>query len=327
MPPNHICLAAGMHKHTRVPHRRVPPRIYKPSQERTVYRLPFVNIDVFTANALEGNQLAVFTDASALTTEEMQTIAREMNFSETTFAIPRSFEETRQNGHRVRIFTVNEELPFAGHPTLGTAWVLRGIGGADEIVLDLNVGKIPVHFTNENGRPFGEMRQRDPEFGQIHSREDLARAVGLKPADIADDVPIHTVSTGMPFVIVPIAKLATLQKLSFAYHQATEYLAKTDGKFLYFVCRETIDPKARLHARMIFYNGEDPATGSAAGCAAAWMAKHGVARSDERVLIEQGIEAKRPSKIFVRAERKGDGVVNVRVGGQAVEVARGELYF
>jgi trans-2,3-dihydro-3-hydroxyanthranilate isomerase len=301
--------------------------IYYSHQEQTLMTLPFVKVDVFTSNALEGNQLAVYTDASALTTEQMQDIAREMNLSETTFVFPRSFEETKANGHRVRIFTVDEELPFAGHPTLGTAWVLRGIGGADEIVLDLNVGKVPVRFTTENGRPFGEMRQRDPEFGQVHSREDVARAVGLKPSDLADDVPIHTVSTGMPFVIVPITKLATLQRLSFSYNSVVEYLAKTDGKFLYFVSRETVDPQARLHARMIFYNGEDPATGSAAGCTAAWMTKYGVAQSDERVLIEQGIEAKRPSRIFVRAERKGDGVVNVRVGGQAVEVARGELYF
>jgi trans-2,3-dihydro-3-hydroxyanthranilate isomerase len=290
-------------------------------------RLPFVNIDVFTSHALKGNQLAVFTDGSGLTTEQMQTIARETNLSETTFVLPRSFEETKEKGHRVRIFTVDEELPFAGHPTLGTAWVLRGIGGADEIVLDLNVGKVPVCFSSENGQPFGEMRQRDPEFGQIHSREEVARAVGLKPEDIADDVPIHTVSTGMAFVIVPVKKLSTLQKLSFAYSQAVEYLAKTDGKFLYFVSRETVDPQARLHARMIFYNGEDPATGSAAGCTAAWMAMHGVAKSDERLLIEQGIEANRPSRIFVRAEKTTDRVVHVRVGGQAVEVARGELYF
>jgi trans-2,3-dihydro-3-hydroxyanthranilate isomerase len=104
-------------------------------------RLPYVNVDVFTAKALEGNQLAVFTDAGALTADQMQAIAKEMNYSETTFVIPRPFEETRDKGHRVRIFTVYEELPFAGHPTLGTAWVLRGIGGADEIVLDLNVGR------------------------------------------------------------------------------------------------------------------------------------------------------------------------------------------
>jgi len=290
-------------------------------------RLPFVNIDVFTSHPLEGNQLAVFTDGSALSTEQMQNIAREMNFSETTFVIPRSFEATKEQGHRVRIFTVGEELPFAGHPTLGTAWVLRGIGGADEIVLDLNVGKVPVCFTTENGQPFGEMRQRDPEFGQIHPREEVARAVGLNLDDIADDVPIHSVSTGMMFVVVPVRKLTTLQKLSFNYGKAVEYLSKTDGKFLYFVCRETVDPTARLHARMIFYNGEDPATGSAAGCTSAWMTMHGVAKSNERVLIEQGIEAKRPSRIFVRADQAGDRVVNVRVGGQAVEVARGELFF
>ncbi len=290
-------------------------------------RLPFVNIDVFTSRALEGNQLAVFTDGSGLTTEQMQTIARETNYSETTFVIPRTFEEEKENGHRVRIFTVNEELPFAGHPTLGTAWVLRGIGGADEIVLDLSVGKVPVRFSTEEGQAFGEMRQRDPEFGQIHAREDLARALHISVDDISDDVPIHTVSTGMAFVIVPIRKLTALQRLSFNYGNAVEYLAKTDGKFLYFVSRETVDPKARLHARMIFYNGEDPATGSAAGCTAAWMAMHGVAKSDERVLIEQGIETKRPSQLFVRAEKRSDSVVNVRVGGRAVEVARGELYF
>ncbi|HWR14404.1 MAG TPA: PhzF family phenazine biosynthesis protein [Terriglobales bacterium] len=290
-------------------------------------RLPFITVDVFTSTPLQGNQLAVFTDGSGLSAEQMQSIARETNLSETTFVIPRTFEEVKQSGYRVRIFTVYEELPFAGHPTLGTAWVLRGIGGADEIVLDLNIGKIPVRFSTENGQPFGEMRQTDPVFGKVHSREDIARIAGLNIGDISDDVPIHTVSTGVPFVIVPIAKLSTLQTLSFAYSDAVEYLAKSDGKFLYFVSRETLDPQARLHARMIFYNGEDPATGSAAGCTAGWMAKHGVARSDEHVLIEQGIEAKRPSRIFVRAEKKGDSVVNVRVGGQAVEVARGELFF
>ncbi len=290
-------------------------------------RLAYVNVDVFTANPLEGNQLAVFTDASALSTEQMQRIANETNYSETTFVIPKSFEQTKAQGHRVRIFTVNEELPFAGHPTLGTAWVLRGNGGADDIVLDLNVGKIHVRFTEENGHPFGEMQQRDPEFGQIHSREEVARATGLELDDIASDVPIHSVSTGMMFVIVPIARLSTMQSLTLDLARAQRYLDQTDGRFFYFVCRETVDPKARLHSRMIFYNGEDPATGSASGCTAAWMVKHGVAQSEERVVIEQGIEMKRPSRIFVRASRNGDRVINVRVGGQAVEVARGELFF
>jgi trans-2,3-dihydro-3-hydroxyanthranilate isomerase len=289
--------------------------------------LSYVNADVFTAKPLEGNQLAVFTDAGALSTEQMQAIAKEMNYSETTFVIRRSFEEEKEKGHRVRIFTVNEELPFAGHPTLGTAWVLRGGSGADEIVLDLNVGKIHVRFSELDGQPFGEMGQRDPQFGKIHSREEVARAAGLSTTEIAEDVPIHTLSTGLAFVIVPIRNLSTMQKLKLDLARAQEYLEHSDGKFFYFVCRETVDPKAHLHARMIFYNGEDPATGSAAGGAAAWMAMHGVAKSNERVLIEQGIEMKRPSRIFVRAEKKGNEVVNVRVGGQAVEVARGELFF
>ncbi len=287
-------------------------------------RLPYVNVDVFTANPLEGNQLAVFTDASALSSEQMQRVAKETNYSETTFVIPRSFEETREKGHRVRIFTVNEELPFAGHPTLGTAWVLRGIGGADEIVLDLNVGKVHVRFSEVDGRPFGEMTQRDPEFGQIHSREDVARALGLDRENIASDVPIHTVSTGLPFVIVPITKLSTMQTLSLDLRRADEYLARTDGKFFFFVCRETVDPKARLHARMIFYNGEDPATGSAAGCCTGWAVKHGVLASDQQGMIEQGIEMKRPSRIFIRATRDRDRVVNVRIGGSAVYIFRGE---
>ena len=132
--------------------------------------LAFVQVDVFTSHAFEGNQLAVLMDASGLDTEQMQAIAREMNLSETTFVIPRSFEEERDHGHRVRIFTVNEELPFAGHPTLGTAWVLRQASGAPEFWLDLNVGRIPVQFTtDEHGEVFGEMQQRDPEFGAVHS--------------------------------------------------------------------------------------------------------------------------------------------------------------
>ena len=290
-------------------------------------RLPYVNVDVFTANPLEGNQLAVYTDAGSLSTEQMQRIAKEMNYSETTFVMKRSAQETKEKGHRVRIFTVNEELPFAGHPTLGTTWVLRGNSGTREIVLDLNVGRVPVCFSEMEGKPFGEMTQRNPEFGQVHPAEEVASAIGLQLEEIASDVPIHSVSTGMMFVVVPIARLKTLQHLTLDLKRAQEYLDKTDGKFFYFVCRETVDPKARLHARMLFYNGEDPATGSAAGCAASWMAKYGVAKSDERVLIEQGIEMQRPSRIFVRADKNDNEIVNVRVGGQAVEVAHGELFF
>jgi len=144
--------------------------------------------------------------------------------------------------------------------------------------------------------------------------------------DFDATLPIETVSTGMAFTVTPLKSLAAIQKLRVDLNRATEYLEKTDGKFLYFVARETVDPAARLHARMLFYNGEDPATGSAAGCAAAWMVAHGVAVPDQRVLIEQGIEMQRPSRIFLRAARRDNRIVNVRVGGNAIEVTRGEVF-
>src|SRR6266403_2125823 len=164
-----------------------------PNQKR---RFPFVQLDVFTAVPLEGNPLAVFTDGRGLSDAEMQGIAKEMNLSETTFILPRDAATESQRGVSVRIFTVNEELPFAGHPTLGTAMVLRGDTGADEVALELKVGRIPVRFSQRDGLPFGVMTQRDPEFGQKHAREDVARAAGLSVDDIAGDVPVQTVSTG-----------------------------------------------------------------------------------------------------------------------------------
>jgi len=227
----------------------------------------------------------------------------------------------------VRIFTVREELPFAGHPTLGTAFALRGNGGAEKIVLELNVGKVPVLFEDRAGEPaFGEMTQIDPTFALRHDREAVARALGLRAEDFDDSLPIETVSTGLPVTVTPLKSLDIIQNLQVDLNGGAEYLAKTEGKFFYFVSRETVDRNARLHARMLFYTGEDPATGSAAGCAAAWMVAHGVAKADERVLIEQGIEMKRPSRIFVRASRIDNRVVNVRVGGQSVEIMRGEVF-
>jgi trans-2,3-dihydro-3-hydroxyanthranilate isomerase len=312
-------------------------------------RLSMAQWDVFSSRALEGNSLAVFFDGRGLSDAEMQLIAKEMNLSETTFILPRDAGTERERGVRVRIFTVQEELPFAGHPTLGTAFALRGHSGAKEIVLELNVGEVPVRFedarseeaSSENAAnppAFGEMTQVDPVFGMQHDREAVARATGVRLEDFDPSLPIETVSTGLAYTVVPLKSLAVIQGLRVELNRASEYLEKTGGKFLYFVARETVDPEARLHARMLFYNGEDPATGSAAGCTAAWMVAHGVAASDERVLIEQGIEMRRPSRIFVRAafqnqrqDERGNKlndnrVVNVRVGGNAIEVMRGEVF-
>ncbi len=283
-------------------------------------------MDVFTAVPLEGNQLAVFTDGRGLSDAEMQAIAKETNLSETTFILPRDAATEKQRGVHVRIFTVDEELPFAGHPTLGTAMVLRGNTGADEVALELKVGRIPIRFSQHDGMPFGMMMQRDPEFGHKHTREDVARAAGLSVDDIAADVPIQTVSTGNAFAIVPVKSLAVLQRLAPTWSGMKGYLEKSDAKFFYFVSREALSPEATLQARMIFYNGEDPATGSAAGPCIAWAVKYGVVAPDQQVLLEQGVEMKRRSRIFFSAGREGDRIVNVRVGGHAVEVVRGELF-
>jgi trans-2,3-dihydro-3-hydroxyanthranilate isomerase len=289
-------------------------------------RYSFVQLDVFSARPFEGNSLAVFPDARGLSDIEMQLIAKEMNLSETTFVLPRDAVTERERGVRVRIFTVEEELPFAGHPTLGTAFALRGSTGAKEVALDLNVGTVPVRFEEVAGQPvFGEMTQKDPVFGLEHDREAVVRVAGLRDGDIDPSLPVMTVSTGLPYTMVPLRGLEAIRRLNVDQRAAAEYLRKTDGKFFYFVTRETVDPTGRLHARMIFYNGEDPATGSAAGCCSAWMVACGVAKPDERVLIEQGLEIKRPSRIFVCAGKTDDRVVNVRVGGNVIEILHGEL--
>jgi trans-2,3-dihydro-3-hydroxyanthranilate isomerase len=291
----------------------------------TSRQYPFVKLDVFTSRPLEGNQLAVFTDARGLSDSEMQALAKEMNLSETTFIFPGDAAVESERGVRVRIFTVEEELPFAGHPTLGTAFYLQQQRGGELIELDLNVGKIPVRFENdENGLLVGEMTQRNPEFGVRHSAEDIARATGVSLEAIDWSLPIETVSTGMAFVVVPLKDLSAIRNLRFDPRTAADYVAKTETKFVYWVTRETVTPGATLHARMLFYNGEDPATGSAAGCCTAWAVRNGVLASDAQGLIEQGMEMRRPSFIRIRATRADETVTNIRVGGNVVEVMRGE---
>lgn len=255
----------------------------------------------------------------------MRSIAREMNLSETTFVFPRAESEELLRGVRTRIFTVREELPFAGHPTLGTAWELRRTSGRDEVVLDLNVGRVPVRFTLQDGREYGEMVQPDPRWGATHPVDAVASALGVAPSELDREVPIETVSTGNPFAIVPFRSLDTLRGLTPETGRMAAYLATTDAKFFYLVSRKTVRSEARLHARMLFYGGEDPATGSAAGPAAAWMLRHGWTQPEERVEIEQGLEIARPSQIFARAGGTPDAPRDLRVGGHCFPAIRGEL--
>src|ERR1700690_284300 len=230
-------------------------------------RLPFVQLDVFSSRPFEGNPLAVFLDGRGLSGQDMQALAREMNLSETTFILPREPSVEREHGVRVRIFTVNEELPFAGHPTLGTAFQLRGSMGPREAVLDLDAGRVPVQFEEKPGQPvFGEMTQVNPKFGERHDREAVVRACGLRDGDPDPSLPIQTISTGLPFTVVPLRGLEIMRDLHVDMKGSEEYLKRFGGQFFYFVSRQTVDPAARLHARMMSYNGEDPATGSAAGC-------------------------------------------------------------
>ena len=296
----------------------------------------FIQLDVFTQTALAGNPLAIFPDARGLNDAEMQALAREMNLSETTFIFPRDGATEARQGKRVRIFTVEAELPFAGHPTLGTALYLYASESAKpaEITLDLKAGKIPVRFTANSqnaggdrvdGQVFGEMRQRDPEFGTALSREEVARVIEIAVDEISSEWPIQPVSTGLTFTIVPFRNRQTLSDLKFSYIQAAEFLRNTGANFFYFLCPERREGRLEARARMFFYGGEDPATGSAAGCAASWMVQHGVAKSDEQVVIRQGIECRRPSEMHVRATREGGRVTNVRVGGYAVEILRGTV--
>ena len=296
----------------------------------------FIQLDVFTQTALAGNPLAIFPDASGLTDIEMQALAREMNLSETTFIFPRDAATEAREGKKVRIFTVEAELPFAGHPTLGTALYLYASESMKpvEITLDLKAGKIPVRFTanSENaggdrvdGQVFGEMRQPDPEFAAPLSRDDVASVIGIAVDEIPSEWPIQPVSTGLTFTIVPFRNRQTLSDLKFSYIQAAGFLKNSGANFFYFLCPERREGRLEARARMFFYGGEDPATGSAAGCAASWMVQHRVANSDEQVLIRQGIECRRPSEMHVRATREGGRVSNVRVGGYAVEILRGTV--
>ncbi len=290
-------------------------------------------VDVFAERPLEGNQLAIFSDARGLTTAEMLSLARETNLSETTFILPRDAATERERGVQVRIFTVAEELRFAGHPTLGTAswlyWNHPTLAGASEIMLDLPVGPIPVRFTppgpDEFG-VFGTMRQNDPTFGEVHDRAALATALGLSINDLDPDLPAQTVSTGMPFCIVPLRSLEVAARLAIPQHSARSYLERSDAKFFHCVTRAAPASGADWHARMQFYNGEDPATGSASGCLISWLVQHALAPSGKNILIEQGVEMLRPSRIHASATLDAGRVTQVFVGGRTIPVANGRFF-
>lgn len=289
--------------------------------------LDYFIVDVFTETALAGNPLAVVMNTVGLTSEQMQAIACEFNLSETTFVERRSAEVEEHEGVRVRIFTTQEELPFAGHPTLGTASVLRL--NAPETVrqgtvtLALNVGQVPVRFNGEG--LFGEMTQRDPEFGAVLDAKEVARLIGLSEDDLDSALPPRIVSTGTAFAIVALKSHHSLAGLHVNQQEATAWLGGQGARWFY-VLGPTGAGEPAWRARMQFNGGEDPATGSAAGCAISFLVHHGAVPSGERVHLRQGVEMNRTSELYLSARRGSAKVNEVRVGGSTVLVANGRLF-
>jgi trans-2,3-dihydro-3-hydroxyanthranilate isomerase len=299
--------------------------------------LDYFTVDVFTATALAGNPLAVVMNTVGLSTERMQSIAREFNLSETTFVERRPVAVEQEEGVRVRIFTTQEELPFAGHPTLGTASALKLSAPetlrGDTVTLALNVGPVPVRFSSAS--LFGEMTQRDPEFGAELDRSEVARLTGLAPEDLDTGLPPQIVSTGTAFAIVALACDDSLARLKVNQQEATAWLRARGGRWFYVLA-----PAARVsgaaplwRARMQFNGGEDPATGSAAGCAISYLVMRGAVAPGERIALHQGIEMGRPSEIFLSANIRNEPngtesarVTDVRVAGSTVLVAQGQLF-
>jgi trans-2,3-dihydro-3-hydroxyanthranilate isomerase len=300
------------------------------------HALDYFVVDVFTETPLQGNPLAVVMNTRDLTTEQMQAIAREFNLSETTFIARRAPEIERAEGVRVLIFTTQEELPFAGHPTLGTASILKAnapetVQGG-KVTLALNVGRVPVRFEQRTGDAagwFGEMTQREPEFGAELEQAEIAPLLGLAANDLDAALKPQVVSTGNAFAIVVLRSIEALGRLKVNQEAATPWLRERGARWFYVLAPEldqNQDGAKRYRARMQFYGGEDPATGSAAGCAIGYLVARGAVASDQRVHVRQGVEMGRPSDLFLAAKKESARVCDVRVAGSTVLVAIGQLF-
>ncbi len=288
--------------------------------------LTFYLVDVFAQKKYAGNQLAVITNASKLSTEEMQSIANEMHFSETTFILS---NEKHNDGYAVRIFTPFIEVPFAGHPTLGTAYIIKHFIDRDavEVVLNLRVGQITVRFEKNADQEILWMRQVPPVFGKIFEMERLANVLQLNPEAFDVGFPIQEVSTGMPFIIVPLKTLDDVRRAQINMSNLLEMSSEVRGGILVF-CPQTIRTENNLHVRVFVDLGgipEDPATGSGNGCLAGYLSHYryfGTERVDVRV--EQGYEVRRPSLLLLKAKKEA-GIIQVEVGGTVILVGEGKL--
>jgi trans-2,3-dihydro-3-hydroxyanthranilate isomerase len=297
----------------------------------------FLHLDVFTDTPYQGNQLAVFPEPRAnLSAADMQAIAAEMAFSETTFVFPK--EGT--GDARMRIFTPAEELPIAGHPTIGTTFALASQGvitrGRTEFVFELGVGPTPVSLEwNDKGLAFAWMTQPVPTFlHEIRDRPALARAVGAQPEDLVDGLPVQALSNGVSFLYVPMRTRSAVDAVAIDRRALGDVMRREGGAELpvFFFTADRIGATCdeTVYSRMLapgFGITEDPATGSASGPLGAYLLKYGVVSAVQArsLLSAQGVAMGRPSRIHISIDSEGDRITRVRVGGTSVMVAEGRL--
>jgi trans-2,3-dihydro-3-hydroxyanthranilate isomerase len=291
--------------------------------------IPFLILDVFATGKYTGNQLAVCLDARNLTDLQMQQIAREINFSETTFV---TSTDPVNSGYNTRIFTPTTELPFAGHPTLGTAFAIQQEilkDAVERVNLNYQVGQIPVDLNYLDGEvDILWMHQQQPKFYDAVDVESLAAVIGVNPIDIDSRYPIEPVTTGLPFIIVPVKTLAAVSQAKLNLDLYDRTVKKLPAQAILIFCPETINPTRQLHVRVFtecFGIPEDPATGSANGCLAAYLAKYQYFGSTNLdITVEQGIEMGRASLLYLRAHYTPTNCP-VSIGGKVINIAKGEF--
>ncbi|MGE7758499.1 PhzF family phenazine biosynthesis protein [Peribacillus sp. NPDC097895] len=290
-------------------------------------RVNYSIVDVFSNGKYTGNQLAVFKNAGNIPDNEMQQIAKEINFSETTFIMS---DSKNDGGYDVRIFTPNEEVPFAGHPTLGTAYIIQNEvleEQLDNLILNFKGGQITVSFNNQEELLW--MKQNEPTFGTILDTDKISEVLHIHKENIDDRFPIQEVSTGLPVLVVPLKSLEAVKKVKINREKYFELIEHMDAKTIMVFSPETYDSKNDLNVRdFADYYGipEDAATGSSNGCLAAYLVKYRYfEKSEIDIRVEQGFEIERPSLLFLKA---GDvnGEIDVHVGGKVVKIAQGEWF-
>jgi trans-2,3-dihydro-3-hydroxyanthranilate isomerase len=291
--------------------------------------IPFLILDVFATGKYTGNQLAVCLDAGDLTDIQMQQIAREINFSETTFV---TSAEPVNGGYNTRIFTPTTELPFAGHPTLGTAFAIQQEivkDAIDRVNLNYQVGQIPVDLNYLDSEvDILWMHQQQPKFYDAVDVNMLASVIGVNPTDIDSRYPIEPISTGLPFIVVPLKTVAAVSQAKLNLDLYAQSVANLPAQAILLFCPETIDPNRQLHIRVFtecFGIPEDPATGSANGCLAAYLAKYQYFGSPNiDITVEQGIEMGRASLLYLHANYTPANCP-VSIGGRVISIAKGEF--